>query len=214
MSSPIRILLVDDHCVVREGLARLLEEDNLVEIVGQASNGEEALSLAATVKPDLVLMDLNMPITQDVKATLSGVEVTRRFTEHFPTIKVLILTMYDAQYAQQTAQAGAVGYVQKNISTDNLLRSIVAVYNGMTVFPPPLQPVQESLPTDHPRLLLTAREIEVLQWLARGQSARATARILHIEAKTVETHRQHIREKTGLKTIAELTRYAIKYNLV
>lgn len=214
MSSPIRIMLADDHCVVREGLARLLEEDTLFEVVGQASNGEEALNLAATLKPDLVLMDLNMPITKGEEATLGGVEVTRRFTEHFPMIKVLILTMYDAQYAQQTAQAGAVGYVQKNISTDNLLRSIVAVYNGMTVFPPPLQPAKESLPPDHPHSLLTSREIEVLQWLAKGKSSRAIARILHIEAKTVETHRQHIREKTGLKTIAELTLYAVKYGLL
>ena len=209
--SPIRILLVDDHPLVLDGINARLEDEAGIEVVGQANNGKEALLKAREVGPDVVLMDVSMPV-------MSGFEATRHFKAELPDIHVLILSMHDDhEYIHKLMQAGASGYVLKDVSSDELIEAIESVHRGNTYFS---SGASQCLSSDSKgdssidESLLTRREETVLRLIAEGQCNKDIARSLNISVRTVETHRLNIKNKLDIHTAAGLTKYAIEYGLV
>ncbi len=207
----IRILLVDDHPLVIEGIIARFEDEESIVVVGQAGSGHEALEQARATRPDVVLMDVSMP-------DMDGIEAMRQLKMELPEIKVLILSMHDEQeYVVRLMQLGATGYVLKDIGSDELLKAIEAVYQGSTYFS---AGISQSLFSrfDEARLttdeLLTKREEEVIKLIAEGECNKNIARILDISVRTVETHRHNIKKKLGIHSAAGLTRYAIENGLV
>lgn len=208
----IRVLLVDDHKVVLEGFVARLESEPNIQVVATASNGEEALDVAKSHQPDVVLMDVSMPI-------MGGIEATGRLKESEPNIKVLMLTMHDnREYIMKVMQAGAVGYMLKEISAENMIQAIKTVYQGSTYFcgsvtntlfnqPVEVKPIQRTNP-------LSRREEMVLSLVAKGHSSKKIANELNISARTVETHRQNIKHKLDLHSTAELAKYCIDKGLL
>ena len=210
----IRMLLVDDHKLMREGLRALLEGAPDLEIVGQASDGREALDLVRTLSPDVVVMDVGMP-------ELNGVEATRRIRSEFEGVKVIALSTHtDKRYVHHMLEAGACGYVLKIAAYDELLRAVRAVSVGKTYLSPEVTAsvVERSRsPHDGSEVdaysTLGSREREVLQLVAEGKTSAETAKEMHISIKTVETHRRNIVQKLGLHGTAELTKYAVREGL-
>ena len=210
----IRMLLVDDHKLMREGLRALLEEAPDIEIVGQASDGREALELVRTLSPDVVVMDVGMP-------ELNGVEATRRVRAEFDGVKVIALSTHtDKRYVHHMLEAGASGYVLKISAYDELLRAVRAVSLGKTYLSPEVAAsVVERSTTPNSGASVDAystlgsREREVLQLIAEGKTSAETAKEMHISTKTVETHRRNIVQKLGLHGVAELTKYAVREGL-
>jgi DNA-binding NarL/FixJ family response regulator len=214
--SPIRVLIVDDHAVLRQSLRYLLEAQPGIEVVGEASNGREAVELAEKAQPDVVLMDTIMP-------GLNGIEATRQIRRRLPKVKVLMLTGY--QEDEQVAgalKAGASGYVIKKSDLDELLLGIQAVHRGNPYFSSSigdgdLTDYLWQLKSNAGRVgydLLTAREREVLQLIAEGSSNQQIAEELFISVKTVEAHRAHIMTKLHAKNRTDLIRYALRKGLV
>ena len=211
---PIRILLVDDHSLVRAGLHALLEKITGVEIVGEAGNGREALTLIESLHPDLVLMDIMMP-------ELNGLDATARAINKFPDTRVIILSMNVTQdVVLQTLQAGASGYLLKNISPTELELAIRAVTRGEMYLSSAISQhvieaclKQNSSPTQA-RQTLTPRQREILQLIAEGNSTKQIAYKLDISVKTAESHRSDLMEALDIHDIAGLTRYAIRMGLV
>ncbi|WP_210395031.1 response regulator [Motiliproteus sediminis] len=210
---PIAVLLVDDHPLVLDGIEARLEGVSSIRVVGQAHNGEQALDLATQVAPDVVLMDVSMPV-------MNGLEAARHFHSRFPDIKVLILSMHDnREYILKVMQSGARGYILKDVSSDELVTAIETVAIGNTYF---CQSASNSLfsspigqaPAGEPVQPLTKREVMVLTLLAEGKSNKIIARSLDISVRTVETHRQNIKNKLDIHTAAGLARYAIEQGLV
>lgn len=202
--APIRVLIVDDHPLLRDGISACLCQDPGIALVGQAGNGEEALQEALRLRPDLVLMDISM-------GRLDGIEATRQLCAALPQTRVLILTMHDKpHYVVPAIEAGARGYVLKSAGGADLLRGIRAVHHGARYFsegveyPPPRLPPD---PPDPP----TNREIEVLCLIARGLSAKEIARTLDISPRTVESHCASIRAKLGIRNAVGLARYAMAH---
>ncbi len=207
----VRIMLVDDHPLVRDGIASRLEDEPWIDIVAHASNGQEALALGHEVKPDVVLMDVAMPV-------MDGLESTSHFRDELPDIRVLILSMHDdREYITQLMQLGASGYVLKDVESDELIKAIETVHQGSTYFS---AGVSQSLFTTAvsddpvPDETLTQREKTVLCSVAEGACNKDIARSLNISVRTVETHRQNIKNKLEIYTTAGLTRYAIESGLV
>jgi len=210
--SPIRVLLVDDHPLVLDGIQARLEGEPGVEIVGQANNGKEALREAELLKPDVVMMDVSMPV-------MNGLEATRHFQADFPDVRVLILTMHDnREYIVQLIQSGASGYILKDVSSDELIKAIETVHQGSTYFSSGASQTLfsnfDAPVTTAESGVLTKREEAVLKLLAGGCSNKEIARDLDISVRTVETHRQNIKNKLNIQTAAGLTKYAIEHNLV
>jgi two-component system nitrate/nitrite response regulator NarL len=209
--TPIRVLLVDDHPLVRDGISSRLQEEPHIEVVGQAGNGREAIAQAHELCPDVVLLDITMPI-------MDGLEATRRFKAELPEVRVLILSMHDDQeYIVKLMHDGANGYVLKDVSSDELIKAIEAVHQGSTYFS---AGASQSLfnnfhgrPGGH-EPVLTRREETVLRLIADGQCNKEIARSLNISVRTVETHRQNIKGKLDIHTAAGLARYAIEHKLV
>lgn len=215
--SQIRVLLVDDHAVVRAGLHMLLSADSELEIVGEAENGAEALRLVQALNPDVVLMDISMP-------DMNGIEATRRIKAQSPNVAVLALTMHeDDQYFFEMLAAGASGYVPKRAAPHDLLAAIHAVQRGgVFLFPS----VARVLVNDYLQRAnyagepgrsfdaLTDREREVLALIAQGRSNQEIADQLVISAKTVNRHRENIMAKLNLHSRVELVRYAIEKGLI
>ncbi len=212
-SSTIRILLVDDHPLVLEGISARLESEPGITVVGQANNGQQALEQAAELKPDVVLMDISMPV-------MNGLEAAEHFRNDQPNVRVLILSMHEnREYIVKMIQSGAAGYVLKDVSSDELIRAIQTVAQGGTYFSAGAsealfsefaQPeAQEKADTG-----LTKREETVLKLLAEGQCNKEVARTLDISVRTVETHRQNIKQKLNIQTAAGLTKYALEHNLI
>ena len=207
--SNIRLLLVDDHRLVRDGLAAILEDETDITLVGMASNGQEALELAKEVQPDIILMDIDMPI-------LNGIETTKLLAQHCPQIKVLMLTMHNEdEYIMQVMQCGAVGYVQKNIEAELLIKTLRSVSQGIVAFPPlkfatPNLAPEVSKATTVSKTVLTKREQSIAVLKAQGHTAKAIARILSINEgepishRTVEVHLAHIYEKLQSKSVLDL----------
>lgn len=207
---PIRILIAEDQQLVRQGLAALLKAED-IEIVGEAEDGEAAVDMARSLRPDIVLMDLSMPV-------LDGVEATRRIKRVAPQIKVLILTVANCERrVAEALAAGADGYALKKLGHDELLAAITAVRSGKHYLGPGLneEAVREYLDgADTVAVALTAREREVLRLIAQGLKNREIAETLSIAIKTVETHRTKIMQKLDLHNSAELATYAMRRGLI
>ena len=215
MTAPrrIRILLADDHTVLRSGLRALLSAQADLEVAGEAADGAEALRLAQTIKPDVVVMDIGMP-------GVSGIDATARIRRELPATKVLILSMHDDQgYLRQALRAGASGYVLKKAADTELLAAIRAAARGEVFLDPSLAKgfvedvvLPKAQEPDIP--MLSDREREVLRLLARGHTNQQVADRLCIGVKSVETYKARLMEKLGLKGRAELVRYALTHGLL
>jgi DNA-binding NarL/FixJ family response regulator len=200
---PIRVLLVDDHPLVRDGLVARMEGVADIEVVGQAGNAAEALLRVPECRPHVVLTDIGMRDT-------SGIELAAQLLKRDPGLIVLMLSMYDnAEYAQRAMAAGARGYVLKDSPSAEILTAIRTVYAGGTYLSPALAQRLFRMPA--PREPLSEREQEILALLGRGQSSKQIARGLDIGVRTVETHRQNIRRKLDLGGQADLIKYAVEH---
>ncbi len=215
LSEQIRVVLADDHTILREGIRSLLEPEDHIEVVGEAETGKEAVQKVEELEPDVILMDISMP-------EMNGIKATSEISEKYPDVKILILTMHDEEgYVQPIIKAGASGYVIKRTATRELVSAIEAVVQGNTILHPSV--------TD--RLLegessaggskdgdmydgLTDRELEVLTLIAEGLTNQEIADELYISIKTVQAHRANIMDKLGLNDRVALTKYAIKKGLI
>ncbi len=207
----IRILLADDHAVVRQGFKMILGAQPDMEIVGEAGNGREAVELAEKLRPEVVVMDVAMP-------ELNGIEATRRITGAAPHTRVLALSMHkDSVYVRETLRAGARGYLLKDSPAGELLAAVRAVASGQGYLSPE---VSNAVLDDYRRHvsnpidLLTSREREVLQMLAEGKTNKEIAGVLNLSVYTVDAHRGRIMEKLNLHSINELVRFAVRNGLV
>ncbi|WP_079203455.1 response regulator transcription factor [Pseudomonas sp. CC6-YY-74] len=199
---PIRVALVDDHELVRDGLRALLTAMPQLEVVGEASSGAEALILVSQVRPDLLLVDIGMK-------DMTGLQLTEILCRQYPGIQILILSMYDhAEYVTSSIRAGARGYVLKDAASWEIVAAIDAIAAGGSYYSADLLEKTVSPPTDDDEL--TPREREVLQLLVQGLSNKAIARMLDISVRTIETHRLSIRRKLGVDTPAGLVKYALE----
>lgn len=214
----IRILIADDHTIVRQGLKRLLEDESGMEVVGEAVDGRDAVAKAMDLMPDIVLMDLSMP-------ALHGLEASRQVTKRLPKTRVLILSMHKNEaYVLQALQAGASGYILKDSASEEVTGAIRSVSRGDSYLSPSISRVviEDYLRVSSPGTVgtkslydtLTVRERETFQLLAEGFKNQEIAEQLHVSVKTVETHRAHIMEKLNLNNIAELVKYSIEIGIV
>jgi len=207
IETPIRLLLVDDHPLVLDGICSRLQVEDGINVVGQASNGQEALEQAKQVNPHVVLMDVSMPV-------MGGLEATRIFRQQMPGVRVLILSMHDDQeYILKLMQCGASGYVLKDVSSEELIKAIETVHQGSTYFSAGASRSLFQNGEEHvPKVdgVLTKREETVLKLIAEGQPNKEIARILNISVRTVESHRQNVKSKLDIHTAAGLARYAIE----
>lgn len=211
-----RILLVDDHQIMREGLMSLMAGEPDLEVVGDASDGRQAVQMARRLKPDLVVMDISMP-------GLSGIEATRKILDELDRVRVLALSMHaDPRFVAGALEAGAHGYMIKDCTSQELLECIRTVAGGGTYLSPQVAEVVvkgfvrrlgEETGTP-PASVLTPREREVLQLLVEGHTVKAIAERIHLGIKTVETHRRNIMEKLGLKNMVDLIKYAMREGVV
>lgn len=211
--SKIRILLADDHAIVREGVRMLLNAQPDIEVVGEACNGEEAIALAKTLAPDIILMDIGMP-------QLNGLEATRALKAVQPDTNILILTMHEGEdYFFSILAAGASGYVLKGAGSGELLSAIRAVQRGgVYLYPTMAKKLMADYIKGHKNggddNGLTPREREVLKLIAEGKTNREIAEDLVLSLNTVQTHRLHIMEKLNLHSRSELVKYAIRRGLI
>jgi DNA-binding NarL/FixJ family response regulator len=207
----IRILIADDHTLVREGIKLLLESRDGFEVVAEVSDGREAVKKSGELKPDIVLMDISMPV-------LNGLMATGQIVKQYPNIKVLALTMHeDHETVRQILKAGAAGYIIKKSAASDLFSAIEAVCGGEAFFSPSVSRiVLEGYMNaqDETEEILTPREMEILQLLAEGHPNREIASMLYISVKTVENHKENIKKKLGVTDQAGLMKYAIMKGLV
>jgi DNA-binding NarL/FixJ family response regulator len=212
----IRLLLVDDHEIVRTGISMLLESEKDIKIIGQASSGRQALELASQLHPDVVVMDITLP-------DISGIEVTRQLKGQHPEIAVVALTIHeDQQYFFEMLQAGADGYVPKRAASEDLIKAIHAAFNGQVFIYPSLAKVLVKDFLSQPEAEksresvngITNREQEVLELLAIGKSNDEIAASLSISKHTVARHRENLMRKLGLHNRSELVKYAIRKGLI
>jgi DNA-binding NarL/FixJ family response regulator len=213
----ITVLLAEDHTIVREGFRKMLELETGLEVAGEAQDGRQAVALAKRLRPDVVLMDIAMPL-------LNGLEATRQILKENPAAKVLMLSAHsDDAYVTNATEAGAVGFLLKQTSAHDVCRAIREVHAGKTFFSPSISKRRGRL---NPQSLnragllkkkiveLTSREMEVLQLIAEGKANKETASELGIGIKTVEKHREHLMEKLDIHDTAGLTRYAISAGII
>jgi DNA-binding NarL/FixJ family response regulator len=205
---PLRVVLVDDHALVRAGIRALLERMDGVEVLAEAGDGRQALELIRNLRPDVVLLDIAMPL-------LSGMEVLREATTTFPGVKIIILTVHETEeYATHAIQFGAVGFLPKSSASDELELALRTVARGERYLSAG-SAKQDQYPVPGPPIMeLTPRQREVLVMIAKGQSTKDIARSLLISVKTVETHRAQLMERLQIYDVAGLVRYAIRLGLV
>lgn len=206
MSAFIRVLLADDHSLVRKGFRRMLEDDDDIEVVGEAANGPEAMELARSLQPDVIVMDLAMP-------ELDGIQATSQIRKELPDISVLILSMYSEEtYIRNAVSAGAKGYLLKNALEVDLPYAIKEVAAGRTVFPAGFTKPSVKEESDYDKL--TQRERQVLHYIVQGKSNKEIATILGVSVNTVSVHRANLMQALGIHRTADLVVYAIKKGLV
>ena len=212
--NPIRVVLADDHTLVRAGIRKLVESSSHTVVVGEASDGAAVLALVAQTQPDVVLMDITMP-------GLNGLEATLQITQQWPQIKVLILSMYESEeYVNQALANGAAGYLLKDAAPSELDTALQTVMAGRMYLSPD---VAQNLIGMHVQTLrgersttaaLSPRQSEVLKLVAQGQSTKEIARLLGLSVKTVETHRSRLMQQLGVHEVTGLVRYALRTGLV
>ncbi len=215
MEKKIRVLLADDHTILRNGIRSLLEDEHDMEVVGEAEDGRAAVSLACQLQPDLVIMDIAMPL-------LNGLEATRQIKREVPQVKVLILTMHDnEEYIRQVLGAGAMGYILKDAAARELISAIRSVQRGEAILSPAVTRlvIEDYLRWGGPRPQeeddsLSPREREVLQLIAEGYTNKQIAEILSLSIKTVQAHRTNLMQKLGLHDRGELIKYAIQKKII
>lgn len=211
--SAIKVLIVDDHNLVREGLKAVFDQGDEVDIVGEAGSGEEALEMVDRVKPDVILMDISMP-------GMNGIQATKLIREKHPEAKIVMLTMLDQEgYVYEAVKAGATGYMLKNTSSDDLVHAIQTVYEGKALLHPDAtaQLLKEfvSLADNKAKDYgLSSREMEVLQLLSEGNTNKEIAKALWISEQTVKTHVAHIFDKLGTSDRTETVATALRNGLV
>lgn len=213
----ITVLLTDDHTIVREGFRKMLELEPDLEVVGEARDGRQAVTMAAKLHPDVMLMDIAMPL-------LNGLEATRQILKAVPKTKVIILSAHsDDAYVTNATESGALGFLLKQTSAQDVCRAIREVQNGNTFFSSTVLKQRDRLNPQTPgragasqkkAAQLTSREVEVLQLIAEGKANKETAAELGISLKTVEKHREHLMEKLDIHDTAGLTRYAISAGII
>jgi two-component system, NarL family, response regulator NreC len=212
----VRILLADDHTIVRQGLRKVLEERPEWEVVAEAGDGREAVRLAEQHRPDVAVVDVAMPL-------LNGIEATRQITKRVPGTRVLVLSMHaDEAYVTQILQAGATGYLLKDSADVDLLKAVEEAVSGRSFFSPAIARVMLD---DYRRQLtdkgvsdryeiLSEREREIFQLIAEAKANKEIAALLNVSASTVETHRAHIMEKLDLHSAAEIVLYAVRRGVI
>jgi len=212
----LRLLLADDHTLMRQGLRKIIEERRDWEVVGEAGDGRVAVQLAVDLKPDIVILDIGMPL-------LNGIETTRQIVRKVPSARILILSMHaDEPYVTQAIRAGAAGYLLKDSAGSDLINAVIAVSVGKSFFSPPVAKVMLD---DYVRQLadkgiedryesLSEREREIFQLIAEGHTNKGIADLLSISPATVETHRAHILQKLDVHNTAELVLYAVRRGVI
>ncbi len=216
-SKQITVLLAEDHDIVRQGLCALLNRDGQIKIVGEARTGRDAVELAKSLRPDVILMDIAMPV-------LNGLEATRQIRARNSAAKIIILSAHsDDEYVERTIAAGVAGFLEKQTSAEILTKAITEVAKGNQFFSPSIMKrMPESQGKSRPNVFvkrsgirpLTSRESEVLQLVAEGSANKQVAAALGISIKTVEKHRQHLMDKLNIHDTAGLTRYAIAAGVI
>jgi two-component system response regulator NreC len=210
MPRKTRILLADDHAVVRKGFRLILNQEPDLEVVGEAGDGLEAVELARVLRPDVTILDIGMP-------NVNGVEATRRILENCPESQILILSMHkDSVYVRESLRVGARGYLLKDAIDEDLLRAVRAVAIGEAFLSPAVSRtiLEDYQQTTDPFDSLTAREREILQMLAEGKVAKEVATALDVSVFTVDAHRGRILKKLGLKSSTELVKFAMRRRLI
>lgn len=212
----LRILLADDHTVVRQGLRKILEDRPEWDVIGEAGDGREAVRLAEELTPDVAIIDIAMPL-------LNGIEATRQIVKRSPTTRILVLTMHaDEAYVHQILQAGATGYLLKDSADVDLVQAVSAVSKGKSFFSPAVarlmlddyvRTLAEKGATDRYEML-SEREREIFQLIAEGKANKEMAALLSISPSTVETHRARIMEKLDLHSAAEIVLYAVRRGVI
>ena len=205
----IRVLIADDHAVVREGIRHVLSSDGGFDVVGEASNGAEALRLAETLRPDVIVLDLTMP-------ELSGLEAARRIRDVVPDAAILVLSIHDhEEYVLQSVRAGAKGYLKKDSSPAELRNALRVIHEGGSFFSAPVaRTLSTALQNERRMETLTPREREVLVNIAQGATNKEIGTRLGISVRTVESHREAVMRKLQLRGTASLTRFALDSGLV
>ena len=211
MNKKIRVLLADDHAILRKGIALLIGAQPDMEVVGEAKNGREAAEVTRQLKPDVVVMDISMP-------ELNGIEGTRQICDELPQTKVLALSMHkDSVYVREILRAGARGYLLKDSEDDDLLKAIRCIHKGQAFLSPE---VSDAVLTDYrkhvsnPMDLLTSREHEILSMIAEGKANKEIAATLNLSVYTVESHRGSVMEKLNLHNTGDIVRFAIRNGLI
>ena len=212
MSKTIRIVVADDHPMVREGLKVSLESEDGLTVVADVNNGQEALDAAAELNPDVVMLDISMPV-------MNGMEACTEFKKRYPDIRILMITMHDdREYILKVVQSGAAGYVLKDVAAEELILAVQTVHQGGTYFS---SSVAKTLFTDFSEAqtrqsndVLSRREEDVLALLADGLGNKEIARELNISVRTVEAHRLKIKQKLNISTSAGLIRYALDHGII
>jgi DNA-binding NarL/FixJ family response regulator len=210
----VKIILADDHRIMREGLRALLEKEAGIEVIAEADNGRTTVELSRELNPDVVVIDIGMP-------DLNGIDATRQIVSEAPAVKVIALSMHsDRKFVREMLSAGASGYLLKDSAFEELGTALATVINNQTYLSPKIADtvVKDYLGKVEPKEskvspALTKREREVLQLIAEGKTTKDIASQLYVSIKTIETHRKQIMDKVGLNSVAELTKYAIREGL-
>lgn len=212
----IRVLLAENHTMVRKGLKSLIEKETTIKVVGEANNGQEVLQLVEKVHPHVIVMDISMPI-------LNGIDTTMKIKKQSPNINILMLSRYDApEYIFHALKAGASGYLVKKSAPSELIIAIQSIYKGESYLSSCVSKVLidnytktvETLSRIKKKEVLSDREIEVLKLLTKGNSTKELAKLLYISVNTVATHRRNIMKKLNVHSISQLIRYAIRAGII